>query len=263
MKRIVTRCAFATAAMAFAVGASATPIVNSVAITPRIFNDCPTSSFSSVNNYPMMVQTTDSNLSCGGFANLHVWKFSDDGATNLLFANSSEFRFAVDLVISGATEGEAGINIAPWWFVGDGRINCRTTDGEVAVFGGRMPFYSFTANHGVVYAKGTSIHLEMIYHPNGLSSSSPGTVEYVVTYGSNTYSSGALALDMGNPAEDPPYGLWGILNSATVGGFHQPFLQGGNPNASSTATFTNIEYECLNPVSVETRSWGQTKAGYK
>jgi hypothetical protein len=91
----------------------------------------------------------------------------------------------------------------------------------VAAFGGRLPFYNFTANHGVTYAAGTTIHQRMIYQPNGLSQGSPGTIEYIYTDASGTYSSGPLAFDEGNPNEDPPYGLWGILNDARVGGMVQ------------------------------------------
>jgi len=45
--------------------------------------------------------------------------------------------------------------------------------------------------------------------------------------GGTDYSSGALAFDQGNPAEDPPHGLWGLLTPFGVGGYFQP--QVGNP----------------------------------
>jgi hypothetical protein len=254
----------ATALLLVAGTALATgPNPNSVVIIPRIFDDCPTSVLTTTNNYPSSVNITDSVLDCGGFANLHVWRLSEDSMNQALFPNASAFRFKFRLWTTGTAQGEAGLQIAPWWSQADGRINCRTTDGEVAVFGGRLPFYSFTANHGVHYVKGTVIDLQVTYLSNSLTPADPGTIEYVVTYQGNTYSSGVLAFDEGNPNEDPPHGLWGILNDAKIGGFVQPFLQGGNPNANFTAEFTKFEFEQLKPIAVDAGSWGQVKASYR
>lgn len=236
------------------------PTPNSAIFELRVFNDCPTSTVGTTDSYPASLSISDSNLSCGGFANLHVWRLSEDDAAQILFPNNSAFSIEFDMVVDGTAQGEAGLQIAPWWSQADGRINCRTTDGEIAVFGGRLPFYSFTGNHGLHYVKGTSIHLKATYLANGLSMADPATVEYEVTYGGNTYSSGPLAFDEGNPAEDPPYGLWGMLNDAKVGGFVQPFLQPGNPAADLTATYTDIIFTQLKPVSVEQSTWGQIKA---
>jgi len=249
-----------TAGAAFATGG---PNPNSLVVIPRIFNDCPTSILSITNHYPSSLNITDSDLSCGGFANLHVWRLSEDGATEALFANASAFHFKFRLWTTGTAHGEAGLQIAPWWSEADGKFNCRTTDGEIACFGGRLPFYNFTANHGIHYVKGTVIDLEVTYLPNGLSAADPGTIEYRVSYGGVVYSSGVLAFDEGNPTEDPPYGLWGILNQAKVGGFIQPFLQGGNPNANFTAEFTKFEFDNLKPVAVEPTSWGSVKSLYR
>ena len=81
-------------------------------------------------------------------------------ATAQLFANNGGFRFSADLTISGDGEGEAGLQISPWWSqLVDGVFNVRTTDGEIACFGGRLPFYSFTGSHGVTYVKGTTVRI--------------------------------------------------------------------------------------------------------
>ena len=93
--------------------------------------------------------------------------------------------------------GEAGLQISPWWSQDvDGRLNVRTTDGEIACFGGRLPFYNFTASHGINYTKGNTIHVEIRYEPNGLSQADPGTIQYTVGYLGQTYSSGVLAFEM-------------------------------------------------------------------
>lgn len=261
MKRI-GKLVSATAGLLLLAGSALAsgPTPNSAVFELRVFNDCPTSTLSTTDSYPSSLSISDSNLSCGGFANLHAWRFSEDDATQILFPNNSAFSFEFDMVVDGTAQGEAGLQIAPWWSQADGRLNCRTTDGEIACFGGRLPFYSFTGNHGVTYVKGTSIHLKATYLANGLSMADPATIEYELTYGGNTYSSGPLAFDEGNPAEDPPYGLWGMLNDAKVGGFVQPFLQGGNPAANLTATYSNIVFTQLKPVSVEPSTWGRIKA---
>jgi hypothetical protein len=257
---------FAAALLALTAGAALAtggPNPNSVVVIPRIFNDCPTSILTITNHYPSSLNITDEDLSCGGFANLHVWRYSEDGATEALFSNGSAFHTKFRLWTTGTSQGEAGLQIAPWWSEADGKFNCRTTDGEIAVFGGRLPFYSFTANWGLHYVKGTVIDLEATYQANGLSAADPGTIEYRVHYAGTTYSSGVLAFDEGNPSEDPPYGLWGILNQAKVGGYVQPYLQGGNPNANFTAEFTKFEFDNLKPVAVDPSSWGSVKALYR
>ena len=268
MKRIIpSAVAFLTLIALIAAGsvpAAATPAPNSAVFNTRVFNDCPTSVLNTTNNYPASVVIDDAQLDCGGFANLHNWRFSEDGATGAVFNNDSNFSFGADLTISGAAEGEAGLQIAPWWSQNvDGRFNVRTTDGEIACFGGRLPFYSFTGSHGINYVKGDVIRLEVEYRPNNLNAASPATIEYTVIYNSTTYSSGQIQFDEGNPAENPPYGVYGILQDARAGGYVQCFLQGGNPAAQVVAEWANITFQDLGPVSVESTSWGTLKALYR
>jgi hypothetical protein len=246
----------ATAAMA------TTPTVNSAVLIPRVWNDCPTSTLTMNNNWPSDIYFDDDQVDCNGFANLHVWRYSGDGSTAAVFPNACDFRSAADLVISGVTEAEAGLQIRPWWSESDGRFNVRSTDGEIACFGGRFPYFNFTATYGLQYVKGTSIHLEMIYHANGLSVSDPGTIEFLLTYNSVNYSSGVLPFDEGNGAEG--YGTWGILDGAQAGGYAQIFLDSSNPDAQARAEWTNIVFQDLTtPVPVEQTTWGRIKAGYR
>jgi hypothetical protein len=171
------------------------------------------------------------------------------------------FRIAADLVIAGTGEGESGLQISPWWSPDvDGRFNVRTTDGEIACFGGRLPFYTFTGTYNLHYLKGSPIHLEMTYRPNGLSMSSPGTIRYTLTYLGNTYTSGDLPFDEGNPAEG--HGSWGILDGAEVGAHLQAFMQPGNAASEIGATWANIVFEPL-VTPVEPTSWGHIKALYR
>jgi len=250
--------------LAIAAGAFATPIPNGAVIKTRIFNDCPGSVLTTTNMYPALISIDDTNMGCVGFANLHNWRFSEDGgATAAVFNNGDAFRFCASLVISGTGQAEAGLQVSPWWSQDvDGRLNVRTTDGEVACFGGRLPFYSFTGQHGVVYVKGTPIYLEITYRPNGLSMASPATIEYKVIYNSMTYLSGPLNFDMGNP-NDPPHGLWGMLDDARVGGHHQFFVGQSGPAGNATATWREICYEPLDVVGVEEKSWSAVKHLYE
>ena len=246
--------------------AAASPAINGAKVFERVFNDCPGSTLITTTGYPALMSFSDQNAGCVGFANLHIWRLSaDGGASPAVFNNGDGFSLSADLVIEGTGEAEAGIGINPWFSLTDGRVNVRTTDGEIACFGGRMPFWSFTdpAHGGLHYVKGHPIHIEFIYHPNGLSMASPGTIQYNLVYDGNNYTSGVLNFDQGNPMEDPPYGLWGILNGAGAGGFMQFFPGQSPPTGLCAATWTNIVYTPLDVVGVEQKSWASVKGLYR
>jgi hypothetical protein len=268
MKRIRYYVAAALALASFAgyaQNASATPLVNGAVIVTRVFNDCPTSNVTTANFYPGSINITDSNNDCFGFANRHAWSFSaDGGATAADFANGDQFSYCATLVIDGTGGGEGGLRLSPWYSLDvDGTFNCRTTDGEIACFGGRLPFYSFSdpAHGGVRYIKGTPIKLSIDYKPNGLSQASPATIVYTLVYGANTFTSGPLAFDEGNTAEDPPHGLWGILTPARVGGHLQCFVGAGTP-VSLSGTWTDICFDAGATPATPT-SWGKIKGQYR
>lgn len=263
MKPIRFNCALLVATLALMAGAAfATPNPNSGVVLERVFNDCPASTVTTTNLYPASITISDQGSNCFGFANLHVWRFSEDGATAAQFSNNDAFSFEFDVMIDGTGHGEAGLQVRPWWSESDGRINVRTTDGEIACFGGRLPFYSFTGAHGITYVKGTTIHLEVIYLPNSLTSVDPATIEYKATYNSVDYTSGPLAFDEGNPAEDPPHGVWGILTPAQAGGHMQVLWQAGGPNTNLTTTWSNITFNDLS-VAVEAKAWTQIKGLFR
>jgi len=245
MKRITPLSVACTAVLAlagFATAFAATPTPTSAVVSTRIYNDCPTSTVTVVNNYPDAISIEDSDLDCFGFANRHIWRFSEDGATAANFDNHSSFRYSATLVISGTGVGEAGLEIAPWYSqnVG-GTFNVRTPDGEIAAFGHRLPFYSFTASHGISYTNGQPIDLEIIYEPHGVKPSAPATIEYRVGYQGNNYTSGRIPFDEGNVSEGPVYGNWGILNQSRVGGHFQPRL-GNGVAVNVKATWSNVSF---------------------
>jgi len=262
MRRISTIVG-SLALLTLAVNASATPAANSAVIRPRIFNDCPGSTLTTVNAYPGSIVIDDVNTpGCVGFANRHNWRFSIDGTTPVPFNNGDSFRYCATLTLGGTGHGEGGLNVSPWFSQDvDGVFNVRTTDGEIACFGGRLPFYSFTGSQGLTYVKGTPITLEIIYLPNGLSMASPATIEYKITYNAMNYTSGPKAFDLGNPMEDPPYGLWGILNDARVGGHVQFFVGQSGQGAGLRAVWTDICYDALT-VAAEPTTWTKLKGLY-
>jgi hypothetical protein len=241
-KRATWMVALAVAGVA-AAEVGATPFVNSAVINTRIFNDFPSSMLGFTDNYPAIISISDNNTSTPpppGFANLHNWQFSENNFTSAVFNNGDFFSYSADLTISGTGTAEAGLLVAPWFSQNvDGRLNVRIPNGEVAAFGGRLPFFSFTSSFGIHYAAGDTIGLGITYDPHSLSMADPGTIQYTVDYNGTHYSSPVIPFDEGNTAEDPPYGLWGILNDARVGGHYQAF---NGTAGSTTATWTNISF---------------------
>jgi hypothetical protein len=249
------------AVLLVAVVAQATETPAGYVVNERIWNDCPTSTIVSTVG-PSSVTLNEQNLFCGaGWGSRHNWRFSN-GGTEMLFANADGFQVSADLTISGTGEGEGGLAIAPWWSHDVGGVfNLRTTDGEIACFGGRLPFYSFTAASGVTYTKGETAHVTITYLPNMMSMAEPATIEYSLELGGSIYSSGALPFDEGNPAE--PYGTWGMLNDAVVGADMLHFLQEGPEDGYIEYDFSDIQFMDLGTVANEVMTFGQVKALYR
>src|SRR5689334_11955966 len=195
-------------ALAFAATtASATPVPNSAVLHLRVFNDCPLSVLTPINAFPgsIVIDDQDPLAQCVGFANLHTWRFSTDGTNPIQFLNGDAFQYSANVILNGA--GEGGLSLSPWYSPdADGLFNVRTTDGEIACFGGRMPFFSFTGSFGVTYVNNTPIFLEIVYNPRSLNSVAPAQVTYNLRYASINYTSGPINFDEGNTSEDPPHG---------------------------------------------------------
>jgi hypothetical protein len=216
----------------------ASPVINSAVIKTRIWNDNPTSTVTTTNSYSSSLTIKDEQTASGGWANLHNFRLSADGSTPAIFANGDAFSFSADVTISGTGNAEAGLMVAPWWSSDtDGKFMINS-GGEIAVFGGRLPFYSFTSNYGLSYAKGTTVTMGVVYRPNSLSQSDPASIEYILTIAGTNYSSGQLLFDQGNPAEG--YGSWGMLDNTQVGGYFQP--QVGTAGNWEEVTFANMVY---------------------
>lgn len=263
MKRIGYFTVMCVAMLALAGAAFATPAPNSAMLSARVFNDCPLSTLTPINAYPASISFQDVTFAgCVGGANLHVWSFSEDGGvTPTLFKNGSNFTACATFKLEGTGSGEGGMRFGPWWSpLVDGRFMANS-GGEIACFGGRLPFYSFTVNHGISYVKGNLITLQMTYAANGLNIGSPATIQYRVTYNALTYDSPALPYDEGNVGEDPPHGLWGCLHDAMVGGYFQ--MPTGPDDQALTATWTDICFTNNDVVPTLPSSWGRIKTLYR
>ena len=242
-----------------------TPNPNSAIIMPRVWNDCPASTLTLVNNYPALISMNDTDVECVGWTNLHVWAFSEDGVTPAVFENCSHYKFSAVFTgsLSGAGVGEGGLRLSPWWSLqADGRFMVRVGgNGEIACFGGRLPFYSFTSAFGVTYTPGTPIWMEISYNPHALTLADPATIGYSIYYQGNSYYSGAIAFDQGNPAEG--HGEYGALCPAQVGGFFQEPNGSGGALFNFTGQWQNIQFTGPEATSTNHATWGQLKSIYR
>lgn len=223
------------AVLAFAAlvgSAFATPPINSAVVNSRVFNDDGDSNFTSSDLYPALVRLSDLDVNGDGqggeFANRHNFRLSTNDIVGENFANNDAFAFFSTVMMTGAVEG--GLQVAPWWSQNvDGQFMINGISGEIAVFGGRLPFYSFTGNWGVTYTSGEVVRMGVVYDPRDLNSINPARIRYYYSEGASHYASPWINFDEGNPAEDPPHGLWGMLNDAQVGGYMQvPIMTPGN-----------------------------------
>ncbi len=241
-----------------------TPTPIGAVVTTRDFNDCPTSVVTVTNSYPASITVRDDTLDCFGYANRHTWSFTADGTTDVQFENCSLYRFCADVTLSGSGGGEGGLRLSPWWSPhDDGQFMINASSGEIACFGGRLPFATFTGRFGLHYVKGTTIHMEIIYNPHGLSGpSDPATITYNIVYGGTPYSTGPLSFDMGNPTEDPPHGLWGELVPAYAGGYVQCYLGNGVP-VEFQGKWENICFDNFPATPTVKSTWGKLKTLYR
>jgi hypothetical protein len=176
---MLNRLTFGIALAAVAGSAVATDFstINSFKSEERIFNDFPTSSLVSTNAFPSLVYDEDFAAgTIGNFANKHVGYLSNDGGATR-FQNNYWQSWALDFTVkieapAGQPRKEAGIEVRNprprLGYTDEGQVLI-ASDGEVAVFGGVMPFTGL----GNVYTLGTTASVKFEYF-------APGTVDAVV-----------------------------------------------------------------------------------
>jgi len=254
--------------------AQATPVVNGAIFYPRVFNDCVVSSLNAVPfAYPAIIHIDEHDLVCAGGANLHCWDLSSDGgASSAIFNNKDAFTISavVNLQqLAGHVQTEAGLRVCPWWdHFANGFFNLRLPDGEIACFGGVLPFFSFTGAFGLHYQSGHPAHQVIIYNPHCNTKDDPATIQYILDYDGGHFDSGPLPFGNCTPGEEA-HGCYGIMDDARVGGRLQNdmFAFGGDPQANNSVDYNDIVYtinqppDC--PVATENSSWGKVKATYR
>jgi hypothetical protein len=246
-----------------------TPNPNSVVVTPRVWGDCPASTLTIVNNYPALLSISDTDVECFGWTNLHLWDLSTNGQEGAVFENCSHYKLSAVFNGNGSQVGpgaaEGGLRISPfWWTDTDGRFMVRIGgNGEIACFGGRLPFYSFTSNWGVTYTPGTDIYMAVEYSPNALTQAAPATIMYKIWYNNTVYYSPYIPFDQANPLEG--HGEWGELTPTHVGGFLQAPNQ-ADPRGllwNYSAQWKNIQFEGPSATPATHSTWGQLKSMYR
>jgi hypothetical protein len=252
-------------AVGFVTDALATPHMNGAVIKTRIFNDCPVSVLNVTNNYPASIVFDETGLFCFGWANLHNWTYSaDGGATPAVLNNGDAFGFAATVVLSGGdvNGAEAGLRLGPWWSQDvDGRFNIRIPDGEIACFGGVLPFYSFTGTNGIHYVAGQPIRLEVMYQPHYNTAQFPGEIQYRCFWQGVWYTSPWLPFGNCTPGEEW-HGCYGIMNDARAGGYAQNRLTNGQQPSDVLTSFFDICWAEA-PVPALPTTWGKVKGLYR
>jgi hypothetical protein len=198
--------------------------INSATYHPREFNDIPGSSLTVVSNYPSLISFEDQNVSApSGFANRHVWRFSNDGgASPYTFNNNDFFTVTMTVTLAGdpaAPRKEAGFLLDS--IGGQGQFIINTDGHEVVAFGGPFPFYAFPAT----FHSGDTVKLGMTYFldSNG---------KRAIIYSANCLQSPPL--EFSNLEQ-------GIIDNSTLGGYMQIVNDPANPTNSGIVVFQGVK----------------------
>lgn len=214
--------------LAVANGASAQiSSINSAVLTPRVFNDFPGATYSSVNNYPSSITIGESGAwrTNSGGLNRDFWQFSNNGTSPYTFGANDFFSASMTLTLTGTStvDNEAGFiipNSNGSFPGGDLQFIANAQGGFLGMFGG-TGFW----NSGLTYTVGTTVTLTMNYFFDTANSSD--AFQFFVKDGSSSASS---------PIQD-----WtGNLAGDNVGGYYQIGNGGSAPGASGQAVFGNI-----------------------
>jgi hypothetical protein len=205
--------------------------INSAFVSPRVFNDVPGATITTVNNYPGSISFTETGVSqATGFANRDAWQFSNNGgSTAYQFQSGDYFQASFNLTLTGTPitpRKEAGFLFSTGTD-GDIQFIVNTDGHEVVQFGG-ISFYSFSGNNIVSYNSGDTINLGMRYFPdsngkNALQFFANGNASPIFDFGPGI-GGGALGID----------------NGSTLGGYFQIVNDPANPGNSGSAIFGNI-----------------------
>ena len=221
--KLVKHCICYLTLIGLAAATGAYAQINSAFIMPRVFNDVPGATLTSINNYPGFIVFNEAGVSSAtGFANRDVWQFSNNGTTAYALQNNDYFQASFNLTLTANTltvRREAGF-LFTTATSGDIQFIVDTDAHEVVQFGG-ISFYSF--NPGLSYNSGDTISLAMAYF---LDASGNNALQF-------------RANGVSSPVYEFAAGT-GIGNGSTLGGYLQVVNDPANPSNAGTALFQNI-----------------------
>lgn len=209
--------------------------VNSVILTPRVFDDFPSATYNANNSYPGSITISESGTfrTNSGGLNRDFWQFSNNGGTSAYSLGANDFFTAIMSVnVTGTTttDNEGGFIIPnsngslPG---GDLQFLADPQSGFLGMFGG-----SGFWNSGFSYTAGTTVTMGMRYFFD--SANSEDAFQFWVTDGSATSIS---------PVQD----FSGNLAGDNLGGYYQIGNGGTSPGASGQAVFGPISLSVPEP----------------
>jgi hypothetical protein len=219
--------------------------INSANIDPRVFDDIPSATLTTVNNYAGSISFTEQNVSSAtGFANRDVWYFSSSGgAAPYQFQNNDYFHASFGLTLTGGSPGkdtEAGFLFSnPSGNFGGDLQSLVAASGVAVQFGGPS-YYPFSPAAGGFPGAGGSVpnYTEGLTYVMGLNYVvDPGTGNNAFQYSINgqfaASSPGDTYFDLG-----PGVGIGGPGNY--LGGYFQIQTDSSNPGNTGEAIFSNV-----------------------
>lgn len=233
---------FVALALVVAAAASANAQVNTInginLSGNRFYNDRPGSSLTTTSTGSLGggIRWQESNVNAtspGGFANRHYAPLSVGGVP-YSFGPGQSFQFDVDVIIRGPQPSEAGIQVGQTPFfpssfgANTGQfVMLPGNAGEIATFGGEMPFFSNNQPENAGMARsalGQFFHMTLIYV--GTNDGSPFT-----KYGVNGVFS---------PVANGGGGFAGWTAGTTIGVFTQNNIGAFGGNADFDVEFRNL-----------------------
>jgi hypothetical protein len=217
--------------------------INSAMIDPRVFNDIPAATLTTVNNYASSISFTEQNVSSSsGFADRDVWYFSNDGGTSAYqFQNNDYFNASFDVTLTG---GSAGYDLEAGWLFSNpsgsfgGDLQSLVTAAGVVVQFGGPSYYPFSPAAGGYPGAGGSVANYATGQTYTLG------LNYVVDpkTGANAFEYSVNGQFAASSAGDPYFDLGAGAGPAgsPLGGYLQIQTDPNNPSNTGEAVFSNI-----------------------
>jgi hypothetical protein len=219
--------------------------INSAFIDPRVYDDVPGATLTTVANYPSSISFTEQNVSSSsGYANRDVWYFSNNGGSSAYQMQANNYFYSsFNVTLTGGTSGydiEAGYLFSnPSGGFGGDLQSLVTGAGVVVQFGGPS-YYPFSPAAGGYpgaggsvpnYVEGETYTMALNYLVDPVTGMN--AFQYAVNGQYAASSAGDTYFDLG--AGSAPGGA-----GDTLGGYFQIQTDASNPSNSGEAQFSDI-----------------------